>query len=121
MDDRSGKKGPEPESVTVGAAGGRIYAFVALERTGGVMIYDVTNPENAGFVSYVNSRDFTSTVDGSQVYEDGELDKWVTGGDVAPEGLAFVDGSASPTGNPLLLAACEVSGTVAVYELNTAD
>ena len=121
MDDRSGKKGPEPESVTVGAAGGRIYAFVALERTGGVMIYDVTNPENAGFVSYVNSRDFASTVDGSQVYEDGELDKWVTGGDVAPEGLAFVDGSASPTGNPLLLAACEVSGTVAVYELNTAD
>ena len=121
MDDRSGKKGPEPESVTVGAVGGRIYAFVALERTGGVMIYDVTNPENAGFVSYVNSRDFASTVDGSQVYEDGELDKWVTGGDVAPEGLAFVDGSASPTGNPLLLAACEVSGTVAVYELNAAD
>ena len=121
VDDRSGKKGPEPESVTVGAVGGRIYAFVALERTGGVMIYDVTNPENAGFVSYVNSRDFASTVDGSQVYEDGELDKWVTGGDVAPEGLAFVDGSASPTGNPLLLAACEVSGTVAVYELNAAD
>ena len=121
VDDRSGKKGPEPESVTVGAVGGRIYAFVALERTGGVMIYDVTVPENAGFVSYVNSRDFSSTVDGSQVYEDGELDKWVTGGDVAPEGLAFVDGSASPTGNPLLLAACEVSGTVAVYELNAAD
>ena len=121
VDDRSGKKGPEPESVTVGAVGGRIYAFVALERTGGVMIYDVTDPENAGFVSYINSRDFTSTVDGSQVYEDGELDKWVTGGDVAPEGLAFVDGSASPTGNPLLLAACEVSGTVAVYELNAAD
>lgn len=121
VDDRSGKKGPEPESVTVGAVGGRIYAFVALERTGGVMIYDVTVPENAGFVSYVNSRDFASTVDGSQVYEDGELDKWVTGGDVAPEGLAFVDGSASPTGNPLLLAACEVSGTVAVYELNAAD
>ena len=33
-DDRSGKKGPEAESVTVGQVNGRIYAFVALERTG---------------------------------------------------------------------------------------
>ena len=120
LDDRSGKKGPEAESVTTGVVGESIYAFVALERTGGVMIYDVTVPEKAGFVNYINSRDFASAVDGSQVYEDGELDKWVTGGDVAPEGLAFVDASASPTGNPLLLAACEVSGTVAVYELNAA-
>ncbi|WP_158098632.1 choice-of-anchor I family protein [Flavonifractor sp. An112] len=33
VDDRSGKKGPEAESVTVGTVDGKIYAFIALERT----------------------------------------------------------------------------------------
>ena len=117
MDDRSGKKGPEPEGLTVGQIQGRTYAFVALERTGGIMIYDVTNPGSAAFVNYINSRNFETIVPGSEEYDDGELDKWVTGGDVAPEGLAFLTASQSPTGKPILLAACEVSGTVAAYEL----
>ena len=117
LDDRSGKKGPEPESVTVGAVNGRTYAFVALERTGGIMVYDVSDPESTAFVNYINTRDFEAIVEGSEQYEDGELDKWVTGGDVAPEGLLFLDREKSPNGEPLLLAACEVSGTVAVYQL----
>ena len=117
LDDRSGKKGPEAESVTVGTVDGKTYAFVALERTGGVMVYDITDPANVSYVNYINSRDFTSTVSGSEQYEDGELDKWGTGGDVAPEGFAFVSADNSPTGAALLLTACEVSGTVAVYEL----
>ena len=117
VDDRSGKKGPEAESVTVGTVDGRTYAFVALERTGGVMVYDVTEPASARYVNYINTRDFASVVEGSEEYEDGELDKWVTGGDVAPEGLLFLDASVSPTGEALLLAACEVSGTVAVYQV----
>ena len=121
LDDRSGKKGPEAESVTVGTVDGKTYAFVALERTGGVMVYDVTDPEAITFVNYVNTRDFGTTVEGSQEYEDGELDKWVTGGDVAPEGLLFLDAASSPNGEPLLLAACEVSGTVAVYQLGSED
>ena len=117
LDDRSGKKGPEPESVTLGTVDGKTYAFVALERTGGIMVYDVSDPESAAFVNYVNTRDFDVIVEGSEQYEDGELDKWVTGGDVAPEGLLFLDEEKSPNGEPLLLAACEVSGTVAVYQL----
>ena len=120
-DDRSGKKGPEPESVTVGAVDGRTYVFAALERTGGIMVYDVTEPSATEFVNYVNTRDFSSTVPGSEQYEDGELDKWVTGGDVAPEGLLFLSDAASPTGEALLLAACEVSGTVAVYQVGGED
>ena len=118
LDDRSGKKGPEAEAVTVGEVNGRIYAFLALERTGGIMVYDVTDPENSKYVNYINTRDFTSIVSGSEIYEDGELDKWVTGGDVAPEGLAFVSAEDSPSGEALLIAAFEVSGTVAVYTLN---
>lgn len=121
LDDRSGKKGPEPESVTLGQVDGRTYAFVALERTGGIMIFDMTDPAQTTFVNYINTRDFDAIVEGSEVYEDGELDKWVTGGDVAPEGLAFVDAAVSPTGQALLLAACEVSGTVAVYQVGGED
>lgn len=121
LDDRSGKKGPEAESVTVGTVDGKTYAFVALERTGGVMVYDVTDPAAITFVNYVNTRDFGTTVEGSEQYEDGKLDKWVTGGDVAPEGLLFLDAASSPNGEPMLLAACEVSGTVAVYQLGSED
>lgn len=75
------------------------------------------DPAEASFVNYINSRRFDTIVSGSEEYEDGELDKWVTGGDVAPEGLAFVPAGQNHTGKDLLLAACEVSGTVAVYEL----
>ena len=117
LDDRSGKKGVEAESVATGVVDGRKYAFVALERIGGVVVYDVTDVENVSFVTYVNTRDFETVVPGSEVYEDGELDKWVTGGDVAPEGLCFVSSQSSPNGKALLLVASEVSGTVAVFEI----
>ena len=97
VESRTAKKGVEPEAVTLAQLGGRAYAFIALERVGGIMVYDVTDPAQASFVNYVNTRDFN-----------GE-----TAGDVAPEGLAVVQsGSAA-----LLLAAFEVSGTVASYEL----
>ena len=115
LDDRSGKKGPEPESIAVGEVDGRYYAFLALERTGGIMVYDVTDPYDTKFETYVNTRDFASIVPGSEEYEDGELDKWVTGGDVAPEGLCFISEEESPIGAPVLLVANEVSGTVAAY------
>ena len=98
-DDRSGKKGPEPESVTVGTVGGRIYAFIALERIGGVMVYDITRPTDVRFVNYINSRDFSGDIVG----------------DVSPEGLCFVPAASS--GQAMLLAACEVSGTLAAYAL----
>ena len=44
FDNRSDNKGPEPEGVAVGGVHGRTYAFVGLERIGGVMVYDVTDP-----------------------------------------------------------------------------
>lgn len=101
VEDRSGKKGPEPESVAVGTVGSKAYAFIALERIGGVMVYDITAPENTEFVNYINSREFNNNIQG----------------DVSPEGLCFIPAAQSKTGKPLLLAACEVSGTLAVYEL----
>lgn len=44
MDDRSVKKGPEPEDIKVGKVGNKELAFIGLERTGGFMTYDVTDP-----------------------------------------------------------------------------
>lgn len=100
-DKRSPKKGPEPEYITVGEVDGKLYAFTGLERIGGVMAYDVTNPEKPQFAAYLNPRDFTKKLDT----------------DTGPEGLEFIPAEASPTNRPLLLVANEVSGTVAVLEL----
>ncbi|MDO5301376.1 MAG: choice-of-anchor I family protein [Tissierellia bacterium] len=100
-EDRSGKKGPEPETVVVGTVGQKTYAFITLERISGVMVYDITDPSEAHFVNYINSRDFSADIKD----------------DVSPEGLAFVAAEDSPTERALLLAAMEVSGTVAIYEM----
>lgn len=99
-DNRSGKKGPEPETVTIGTMNSRTYAFIALERIGGVMVYDITDPKNTCFINYINSREFDTAIQG----------------DVSPEGLCFIPATDSKTGNAMLLTACEVSGTLAVYE-----
>ncbi len=95
IDDRSTKKGPEAEGITVGQIGTHIYAFIALERIGGVMVYDVSDPKHVTYVNYINTRDFSDAI----------------AEDVSPEGLCFL----SVEGQPMLLAACEVSGTVAAY------
>ncbi|WP_334073466.1 MULTISPECIES: choice-of-anchor I family protein [Paenibacillus] len=101
-DDRSPKKGPEPEYVTVGQVGTKAFAFIGLERVGGVMTYDITNPENPVFVNYTNTRDFPAGINT----------------DTGPEGLEFIPATDSPTGRPLLLVANEVGGTVSVLELD---
>ena len=98
---RSTKKGPEPEDVKIGMVGGQIYAFVGLERIGGVMTYNISNPKDAKFANYINSRDFSQAI----------------AGDVSPEGIEFIGSESSPTGRPLVLVGNEVSGTVSVNEL----
>ena len=103
LDNRSGKKGPEPETVTTGTVDGKTYAFIALERIGGVMVYDISDPAGAKFVNYINSREFEDAIQG----------------DVSPEGLRFVP--AANGRKAMLLAACEVSGTLAAYELTPAQ
>ncbi len=102
-DSRSANKGPEPEALTVGTVGDRTYAFIGLERMGGIFVYDITNPYNTSFVDYVINRDTT---------EGGDLM-----GDLAPEGMVFVDATDSPTGNALVVVGNEVSGTVSVWQV----
>ena len=110
MDDRSDNKGPEPESVTVGKILDSTYAFVALERMGGIMIYNITNPNSPYFLQYINTRNFA--VSPSQA-------NLATVGDLGPEGIVFVPRNESPNGKDLILLSNEVSGTVAVFQVNS--
>lgn len=117
-DSRSPKKGPEPESVVAGEVGGRTYAFVALERVGGIMVYDITNPKDITYSNYINTRDFSE--DPSAIDMENVPESFLSG-DVAPEGMCFVNEKNSPTGKAMLLTAFEVSGTVAAYSVEAVE
>ena len=95
FDTRSDNKGPEPEALVLGKAFGRTYAFIGLERTGGLMVYDVTDPLIPAFVQYVNTSPH----------------------DVSPEGALFIKEEDSPNGKPLLVVSHEISGTVTIFEI----
>lgn len=97
FDTRSDNKGPEPEGVTIGYINDVPYAFIGIERSGDIMVYNVSNPISPVFVQYIN-----------------------TPQDLALEGLTFVSKENSPTKKPLLITASEVSLTVTVYEVGTA-
>ncbi|MEI8322193.1 MAG: choice-of-anchor I family protein [Actinomycetes bacterium] len=109
VDARSTKKGPEPEGVAVGQAYGTNWIVVGLERDGGLLLYDATNPEAPVFVDYIN----TSNPSGNLLA--GKYSS--TAGDVSPEGIVFVSPEDSPTGKALVLASYELSGTVGIYEI----
>lgn len=98
FDSRSDNKGPEPEGLTVGQIGDRFYAFIGLERTGGLMVYDITNPLNPTFVTYTR-----------------------TEGDFAPEGVLFIPSIDSPINKPLVVVTNEVSGTTTIYSATTPE
>lgn len=99
--DRYDNKGPEPESIVTGVVKGRTLAFIGLERTSAIMMYDITNPLAPVFVQLLqNTTDLTT-------------------GDISPEGLKFVPADKSPNGKALLIAGYgDVSGTVAVYTID---
>ncbi len=99
LDDRSDNKGPEPEGAVVARFGSKRFAFIGLERTGGVMVYDVTTPTAPRYVTYATSREGA-------------------GGDLGPEGLTFVSADDSPNGKPLLIVGNEISGTTAIYQID---
>lgn len=100
---RSDNKGPEPEGVTVQEINGETYAFVLLERIGGVMVYNITDPSNPVFLEYENNRD--ATPGGTEM------------GDLGPEGVVYIAPAESPTGKGLLVISNEISATLTVYSI----
>ncbi len=110
FDARSDAKGPEPEALVLGTLGDQVLAFIGLERMGGIMIYDVTDPNSPEFLQYINNRDFSLTED--------ELEAGLSL-HLGPEGFFFVPGSDSPNDRPLLLVANEISGSLTIYAVQS--
>lgn len=108
IDKRSDNKGVEPEGIAVTSIKDRTYAFIGLERMGGVMVYEVTNPLAPRFVDYQLDRDFA---------QDPE-DNLAAAGDLGPEGLLIIKAADSPIGHAMLVVTNEVSGTVSLYQIN---
>ncbi|WP_008314964.1 choice-of-anchor I family protein [Leptolyngbya sp. PCC 6406] len=103
FDTRSDNKGPEPEGIDIGVVNGRIYAFIGLERVGGVMAYDITNPAAPVFQSYVNNRNFDLELPPEEA------------GDLGAEGVLFIPAQLSPNGKNLVVTTNEVSGTTTLF------
>lgn len=99
-DGRSDNKGPEPEGIVSGQIGGDTYVFVALERTSGIAVWNVNDPTAPEFVTIMQPPADT---------------------DVSPEGMVFIPGTQSGNGQPLLAVSNEVSGTLAVWALGSAE
>ncbi|WP_108259976.1 ExeM/NucH family extracellular endonuclease [Mangrovicoccus ximenensis] len=94
-DGRSDNKGVEPEYVEFGEIGGTPYLFVGLERAQSVVVFDITDPANPVYDSFIDLP---------------EVDE--------PEGLKFVPAADSPSGKPVLLVAGEANSTLAIVELD---
>lgn len=78
---RSDDKGTEPEAVTTYATATNVYAFVGLERSGDVFIFDITNPAAPQFLNSLSN--------------------------TSPEGLLVIPASDSPNGKDLLVVSNE--------------
>ena len=102
-DTRSDDKGAEPEALTIGTIDERTFAFIGLERMGGIMVYDITNPYDVQFEDSFYNR---GVIEGADIT-----------GDLAPEGMVFVTAEQSPTGEPLLIIGNEISGSIAVWQI----
>ncbi|MBA5792858.1 T9SS type A sorting domain-containing protein [Flavobacterium sp. xlx-214] len=101
---RSRAKGPEPEGVTTAIIGNQTFAFIALERIGGVMVYNVTDPNNVTFVDYKNNRSTSAYT-----------------GDFGAESIIYVAPQDAPNNKGYIIVANEISGTLTTYEVNTTN
>lgn len=99
---RSDDKGPEPEGISIHEFNGNTYAFVALERIGGVLIFNVSNPNSPVYVGYQNNRSTS-----------------VSGPDLGAEGIMTITAADSPNGKDIVILANEVSSTLSIYTMNT--
>ena len=93
-DGRSDNKGPEPEGVETGRFAGLNFAFVGLERTNEILVYEVSQPHAPRFLQLLTND-----------------------GDEAPEGLEYLRWFESPNFCPTLLVTNEGSNTLSIYQM----
>jgi 2',3'-cyclic-nucleotide 2'-phosphodiesterase (5'-nucleotidase family) len=93
-DTRSDNKGPEPEGITVGEVDGTTYVFVGLERSRGVLAFDLSDPLNPTIAGFAT----VST-------------------DQNPEGLTFIPAASSPNNKAMIAVTNETSNTLSLYSV----
>ena len=90
---RSDDKGVEPEVITLGTVGRSPIAFVGMERSNAVAVYNISDPVNPAFIKLLT-------------------------GVVGPEGVTFIPAAQSPLGKSLLVISSEVNGLIKVFKTN---
>lgn len=93
---------------------GRQYAFIGLERQGGIIVYDVTVPSAPVYQSYINNRHFSEPV--CTEVDEGECDNDTynsAAGDLGPESIDYF----SRAGKHFIAVGNEVSGTTSVFQI----
>jgi len=109
FDSQSIHSGPEPEGVAIGEINGRHYAFVTLEQTGGVMMWELLDVDSPTFKAMGNTRDYSVSITSSN---------FASAGDMGPGYVQFVAAADSPTETDLVIVSNEVSGTVTLFQVN---
>lgn len=97
FDNRSDDKGVEPEAIAVGVVEGKPYVFIGLERDSGIMVFDISDPANPVFDSYIDSE---------------------ANGNISPETIAFIPAEQSATGFAQIAIAHEGDGNTVIYNLD---
>jgi hypothetical protein len=90
-DASSDNKGVEVEAVTVSQVNGQTIAFIGMERSDMIAVYDLSNPASPKFL---------------QLFATGD----------APEGVHLVSAKDSPNGRSLLIVSSEEDGMVRLYQ-----
>lgn len=93
---RDDNKGAEPESLAIGTIDGQTYLFVGLERANGVATFRIDGADSFTYTGFLSNP-----------------------GDQAPEVITFVPAEHSPTGEAMLIAPNESSGTTTGYSLGS--
>tara|TARA_R110002110_G_scaffold205066_7_gene417011 strand:+ start:140592 stop:142217 length:1626 start_codon:yes stop_codon:yes gene_type:complete len=102
LDNRSDDKGPEPEALSLVEIDHVPYAFVSLERSSQIAIFDLSQIRRPELVQVVSNR-----VNGA------------LGADLGPESVIYVSAADSPIGRALMVVANEVSGTTTIYTIES--
>jgi len=116
IDDRSDDKGPEPEAIIVEKIKGIPYAFVGLERSSQIAVFDLSDPYYPTLVQMFANR--VAGANASKELLDDDEPVVRPGLDLGPEGLDYIHANKSPIpGVALLAVANEVSGTTTLYTI----
>ncbi|MCB1744593.1 MAG: bifunctional metallophosphatase/5'-nucleotidase [Gammaproteobacteria bacterium] len=111
QDRRSDDIGPAPVAIVVGEAFGRKLAFIALDGAGTIVVYDVSEPRHAYYVTHLSMPTPLPSADRAT-------------GDSRPRGMLFIpaDGPGTATSRPpRLVVAFDGSGTLCVVDLQRRD